>query len=95
MLFFHRRNGRISTHAPLARCDVDADMIADSVGNFNSRTSCEVRLGGAAVRYLAAISTHAPLARCDRCDGCVLPHCYNFNSRTSCEVRRIRSSGWG
>ena len=34
--------------------------------NFNSRTSCEVRLSdGSETSYAILISTHAPLARCD------------------------------
>ena len=33
----------ISTHAPLARCDTNQQHINAGRGNFNSRTSCEVR----------------------------------------------------
>ena len=33
----------ISTHAPLARCDNPADGTLVTAGDFNSRTSCEVR----------------------------------------------------
>ena len=35
---------RISTHAPLARCDVMATVARGVHCDFNSRTSCEVRL---------------------------------------------------
>ena len=80
----------ISTHAPLARCDIIdnrhtsndfkfqlthllrgatrmGDYLRTHMGNFNSRTSCEVRL-----------------PRHGYCNFVL-----NFNSRTSCEVRRV------
>ena len=57
----------ISTHAPLARCDLGVTIPIENVRkDFNSRTSCEVRPEHQ--RMMAereAISTHAPLARCD------------------------------
>ena len=57
-------------------------------GNFNSRTSCEVRpAGGGKSDALVAIATHAPLARCDRCSTHARHGGRDFNSRTSCEVR--------
>ena len=37
---------KISTHAPLARCDVQYSAHSGASRHFNSRTSCEVRLGG-------------------------------------------------
>ena len=57
---------KISTHAPLARCDLCSTNNCPLYNDFNSRTSCEVRLkrlrNGSMV---TVISTHAPLARCD------------------------------
>ena len=73
----------ISTHAPLARCDAVPDYRRRQSGDFNSRTSCEVRPD-------ALISTHAPLARCDTFPNAAYWMIGNFNSRTSCEVR----PGW-
>ena len=35
--------GRISIHAPLARCDLEGAALEDVYINFNPRTSCEVR----------------------------------------------------
>ena len=55
----------ISTHAPLARCDGCGAGTSTTPPNFNSRTSCEVRLGRWVEKAAKAISTHAPLARCD------------------------------
>ena len=79
---------RISTHAPLARCDPFGAVRIFAIPDFNSRTSCEVRHAPGDVGLLAVrISTHAPLARCDtRRYQQLLPFLY-FNSRTSCEVR--------
>ena len=34
----------ISIHAPLARCDKQSRQTTTAPGNFNPRTSCEVRL---------------------------------------------------
>ena len=56
----------ISTHAPLARCDYSTTVIPVIISNFNSRTSCEVRLHPQHKSRNVRISTHAPLARCDR-----------------------------
>ena len=39
----------ISTHAPLARCDPGGQREDQARNNFNSRTSCEVRLGNASL----------------------------------------------
>ena len=56
----------ISTHAPLARCDLGVTIPIENVRkDFNSRTSCEVRPGADLRRQGRPISTHAPLARCD------------------------------
>ena len=56
----------ISTHAPLARCDWGNRRPQRGKGNFNSRTSCEVRRQGIETPgEINVISTHAPLARCD------------------------------
>ena len=44
-LFAFLDNSEISTHAPLARCDMLAWVMYRTGRNFNSRTSCEVRLG--------------------------------------------------
>ena len=55
----------ISTHAPLARCDVVGVIALFPVAYFNSRTSCEVRHIVFIGANCAFISTHAPLARCD------------------------------
>ncbi len=42
---FKNSDERISTHAPLARCDRVGIPSANTDKNFNSRTSCEVRPG--------------------------------------------------
>ena len=78
----------ISIHAPRVRCD--GGLLSKRIcrGDFNPRTSCEVRLDRDLARGLKLkISIHAPRVRCDPCTGrkfCV--NC-NFNPRTSCEVR--------
>ena len=64
-LFWVRCMYSISTHAPLARCDARLQTATNQRTDFNSRTSCEVRLGNGAGYHLHSISTHAPLARCD------------------------------
>ena len=57
----------ISTHAPLARCDMEIIARRRDKAYFNSRTSCEVRPYQAPkFGAMILISTHAPLARCDR-----------------------------
>ncbi len=43
-LYDYSAQGHISTHAPLARCDFMARCFWAGKTNFNSRTSCEVRL---------------------------------------------------
>ena len=86
---YGRMAALISTHAPLARCDYTIRNKATKDGDFNSRTSCEVRHDVDQDTMLAIlISTHAPLARCDTAAVAAgLGRAY-FNSRTSCEVRR-------
>ena len=60
------RAHRVSTHAPLARCDRDwRQVVSLWLGSFNSRTSCEVRRDGVVGCLSGGVSTHAPLARCD------------------------------
>ena len=78
----------ISTHAPLARCDHANTSFPHLYADFNSRTSCEVRLRVTFVAASEDISTHAPLARCDVCFQTTSCHASDFNSRTSCEVRQ-------
>ena len=79
---------KISTHAPLARCDCKIDWLSICCEHFNSRTSCEVRpIQEFNPEILVEISTHAPLARCDREEREFRDTNKYFNSRTSCEVR--------
>ena len=60
-----RSEWTISTHAPRVRCDHPRAGRAARGGHFNSRTSCEVRLGFNAHMVDVIISTHAPRVRCD------------------------------
>ena len=81
------RRGRISTHAPLARCDRSV-FCRPSTATFQLTHL----LRGATRRTRATfrsrpISTHAPLARCDCAATVTYENGANFNSRTSCEVR--------
>ena len=57
----------ISTHAPLARCNLTLSLLYLPVlWHFYSRTSCEVQLNIYKLnRIMSQISTHAPLARCN------------------------------
>ena len=50
----------ISIHAPLARCDEAVETISSEDGDFNPRTSCEVRLLLPMIRELLRLfqSTH-------------------------------------
>ena len=81
-------SSKISTHAPLARCDKALKFGNIGFHNFNSRTSCEVRqyINHNIPLYIN-ISTHAPLARCDTDHHRPNEPGADFNSRTSCEVR--------
>ena len=86
----HPHKRAISTHAPLARCDIQGlEAQGYTVkGDFNSRTSCEVRLDDRIdTMDIFHISTHAPLARCDLHQTPAAFRVSDFNSRTSCEVR--------
>ena len=82
---------RISTHAPLARCDPQGFPCKTRRCNFNSRTSCEVRRSSPA--------STAPHVDFNSRTSCEVRHDtvpssrsqYDFNSRTSCEVRPWRS----
>ena len=87
---FARRNPNISTHAPLARCDIQGlEAQGYTVkGDFNSRTSCEVR-----PHAMQAKSTPNNFNSRTSCEvrppqQLENPVHANFNSRTSCEVRR-------
>ena len=81
---------KISTHAPLARCDVSTAGRESPIPYFNSRTSCEVRPESDSEPSCTGISTHAPLARCDFLYFSAPVTRTHFNSRTSCEVRPYR-----
>ena len=82
-----RGKSSISTHAPLARCDM-----ASKLGDWIFPISTHAPLARCDMRYRIAItqeiSTHAPLARCDTDRVATVVELENFNSRTSCEVRR-------
>ena len=108
----------ISTHAPLARCDIPRSMVEARWKvfqlthllrgatltpptlcliscDFNSRTSCEVRLVAPIALVFIPISTHAPLARCDRHQLIVLWHTvfqltHLLRGATSPRRRRMR-----
>ena len=59
--------------------------------NFNPRTPCGVRRGGAdRDRALRKISIHAPHAGCDAYPSTRCIPSSNFNPRTPCGVRRAR-----
>ena len=91
----------ISTHAPLARCDLPPSQEYHQQGYFNSRTSCEVRLQILSVipnicsfqlTHLlrgATISATLFFRTCSFQLTHLLRGATNsdFNSRTSCEVR--------
>ena len=78
----------ISTHAPLARCDLMPFLRARARIDFNSRTSCEVRR--------TAYSSFPHYIDFNSRTSCEVRQRFNFvhrgelyfNSRTSCEVRR-------
>ena len=56
----------ISTHVPLARCNLCDLICIQRKQNFYSRTSCEVQLiYKQRLHEVLQISTHAPLARCN------------------------------
>ena len=78
---------RISTHAPLARCDMldttKTEMLIISTHAPLAR--CDAKDGY--IMCAIGISTHAPLARCDAEVDSMPTTLYDFNSRTSCEVR--------
>ena len=77
----------ISTHAPLARCDLMPFLRARARIDFNSRTSCEVRR--------TAYSSFPHYIDFNSRTSCEVRQRFNFvhrgelyfNSRTSCEVR--------
>ena len=80
----------ISTHAPLARCDIDAPETAGRqqlISTHAPLARCD-RAGRRRGR-LDVISTHAPLARCDNSRRKTNSRYNHFNSRTSCEVRHF------
>ena len=79
----------ISTHAPLARCDLSVCSMHLTLLYFNSRTSCEVRpccsAGFRLPRHFnSRTSCEVRLAPENSAEKAI-----NFNSRTSCEVRHI------
>ena len=87
----NRQPEAISTHAPLARCDLGIVQPNDYCSHdFYSRTSCEVRL----LRFLPASIPKMDFYSRTSCE--VRPQCAHlvstpandFYSRTSCEVRR-------
>ena len=81
---------RISTHAPLARCDskIPAIAPATAISTHAPLARCDVPCACGCGTMI--ISTHAPLARCDTSIWTTGCGASNFNSRTSCEVRRKR-----
>ena len=81
--------GSISTHAPLARCDVCTPRPEHHGADFNSRTSCEVRLMATVARGVHCdfnSRTSCEVRRCTADD--YMDDVKDFNSRTSCEVRQ-------
>ena len=83
----HRNTTPISTHAPLARCDIIAKQPSafQSISTHAPLARCDASEFRPRTRI--KISTHAPLARCDTPIRYSLFHLLHFNSRTSCEVR--------
>ena len=82
----------VSTHAPLARCDI----AAGGPGRI-PRFQLTHLLRGATLTIdkcvgILQVSTHAPLARCDQGDEFERSCGNGFNSRTSCEVRQISAA---
>ena len=60
------KHSQISTHAPLAGCDLVIFVPSSTDSYFNPRTPCGVRhISLQRKLYKIAISTHAPLAGCD------------------------------
>ena len=83
-----RKYSKISTHAPLARCDRKPLTGNSTLQNFNSRTSCEVRRYAAEGRGAKAVFQLTHLLRgATFSTVCNAGHDGHFNSRTSCEVR--------
>ena len=77
----------ISTHTPLARCDVATMLLSVCSYNFYSHTSREVWLPSLSLLCaLKFISTHTPLARCDESGNSSIKFFQNFYSHTSREV---------
>ena len=84
------RDGGISTHAPLARCDCGAANWPGYSGISTHAPLARCDVDTSLEDHIYDISTHAPLARCDlRFLDCSFAGIH-FNSRTSCEVRRSR-----
>ena len=79
----------ISTHAPLARCDLFPPAVRAGSLHFYSRTSCEVRLNISPI-FISFLHFYSRTS-------CEVRHRQlwpvnqpgNFYSRTSCEVRHV------
>ena len=80
----------ISTHAPLARCDTFPNAAYWMIGNFNSRTSCEVRRSRCNCAVSRRLFQLTHLLRGATYCFYWGKLCFHFNSRTSCEVRPNR-----
>ena len=79
----------ISTHAPLARCDlinINWQSFA-TISTHAPLARCDNN--GHSLLWACRISTHAPLARCDHGNMIRHNHQQHFYSRTSCEVRLL------
>ena len=83
-----RPDRRVSIHALLTECDIEAEQPVGFVSSFNPRTPYGVRHSVvSAVCSKVAVSIHALLTECDRCFG--RNHCIpqSFNPRTPYGVR--------
>ena len=85
---FAKSKAAISTHAPLARCDVmqNSEIISLFISTHAPLARCDYGEKQGFLFY--NISTHAPLARCDYVTATGININIYFYSRTSCEVRR-------